>query len=306
MGIGITVGLGLDGPQTFEDVVDEVTAARAAGIRQVWVAQVFGWDALTLLAAVGLRVPDIGLGTAVVPVRPRHPLTLASQALTVQAATGNRLALGVGASHEVLVSGAFGHQFERPAAHLREHLSVLLPLLRGEVVDHEGEMLTARGGIGVSGAEPPPVLVAALGPAMLRVAGELADGTIPTWVGPRALAEHVVPRVTAAAAAAGRPQPTVVVSLPVTVTSDEEAARQNAATAFGQAMDLPSYRAVLEREGAASVADVTIAGDEASVQHQLARLRDAGATGLIATPVGSEEERVRTVRLLADPSTPLS
>lgn len=306
MGIDITVGLGLDGPQTFEDVVGEVEAAQAAGFGRVWSSQLLTWDALTLLASAGLRVPGVELGTAVVPVHPRHPLTLASQALTVQAVTGNRLTLGLGVSHEVIVAGAFGYRFERPARHLREHLSVLVPLLHGEAVEHEGELITARGAVGLAGAAAPSVLVAALGPAMLRVAGELTDGTIATWVGPRALAEHVVPRITAAAEAAGRPEPTVAVSLPVAVTADEAGARQHVAERFGQAVDLPPYRAVLDREGAAGVADVTIAGDESAVHRQLARLRDAGATDFIAVPVGSPGDRARTIALLTDPATPLS
>jgi F420-dependent oxidoreductase-like protein len=301
MDIGVTAGLGLDGPQSFDDVVDEVVAARDAGFRTVWTGQIMGWDALTLLAAVGPRIPDVQLGTAVVPTFPRHPLTLAGQALTVQAATGNRLVLGVGVSHEVLMTGAFGLPFERPARHLREHLSVLQPLLRGEPVDFHGETLDAAGAVAVAGVEPPPVLVAALGPAMLQVAGELADGTIATWVGPASLEGYVVPRITAAARAAGRPDPRIVLSLPVLVADDEPAARARVAATFGAAEGLPAYRAVLDREApGTTIGDVTLAGDEASVARQIARLEAAGATELAAVPVGGPEERARTVAFLSE------
>jgi F420-dependent oxidoreductase-like protein len=305
MSIGITIGLQMDGPQTFDDVVDEATAARDAGFDAVWSGQTFGWEPLTTLATVGLRVPDIGLGSAVAVTYTRHPLLLASQALTTQAATGNRLILGVGVGHEVIVRGAYGYPYERPARHLREHLSALVPLLHGEAVDVEGETVRAAGAVGVAGARPPSVLVAALGPAMLRIAGELADGTIATWVGPQALADHIVPRIAAAATAAGRAAPEVLVSLPISVTTDEDAARQRVAKTFGRAEDLPAYRAVLDLQDGAGVADVTLAGDEEAVHQQLARLRDAGATGLIATPFGSPEDRTRTIALLTDPHTPL-
>lgn len=300
MDIGITVGLGLDGPQTFPDIVDETAAAHAAGFGRVWATQSLSWDALTLLATVGARVPDVGLATGIVPTIPIHPRTLAGQALTVQAATGNRLTLGVGVSHEAIISGAFGLPFERPARHLREYLTVLQPLLRGETVDHEGETLRVTGAVAVPAVEPPPVLVAALGPAMLQVAGELSDGTIATWVGPRTLADHVVPRLTAAARSAGRADPQVVVCLPTVVTSDEEAARTQVVTAFGAAHDLPAYRAMLDREApGTTVGDVTVVGDEASVARQLARLGDLGTTEFIAAPVGSPEDRARTVAFLA-------
>jgi F420-dependent oxidoreductase-like protein len=307
MGIGITIGLEPDGPRTFGDIVDEVTAARDAGIRHVWASQVLSWDALTLLTAIGTRVPGVALGTAIVPTLPRHPLTLAAQALTVQAVTGDRLTLGIGSSHEPIMRGAFGLPFDRPALQVREHLEVLGPLLRGETVDHAGESIRATGAVHVGGARPPAVLVAALGPVMLQVAGELSDGTIATWVGPRTLAEHIVPRLTAAATGAGRPAPRVVVSLLVQVTADADAARQEAARLYGRAEQLPSYRAVLDREagaGVAGVADVTVAGDGDEVIRQLARLHEAGATEVIATPFGPPDAVTRTVALLASGDTP--
>jgi F420-dependent oxidoreductase-like protein len=299
MHISTVVGLGLDGPQTSDDVVAEVRRAADLGLAGAWWGQVFGRDALTSLTVAGLSVPDLPLGTAVVPTYPRHPLALAAQALTVQAALGDRLTLGIGPSHAPLIEGAFGLPFDRPAQHTREYLDALVPLLRGEAVDVRGELVRAAGQVTVAGAAPPSVLVAALGPVMLRVAGELADGTIATWAGPRVLGEHVVPRLTAAADAARRPAPRVVLSLPVAVTDDEGGARAWVAERFGMARDLPSYRAVLDREGASGVADVVVAGDEAAVAGQLRSLADAGATELLAVPYGPPDQVSRTLEALA-------
>jgi F420-dependent oxidoreductase-like protein len=303
MRIGTTVGLQLDGPQTIDDVVTEVRQAAEVGLAGAWWAQVVGWDALTAIAVAGAQVPDLPLGTAVVATYPRHPLALAGQALSAQAATGNRLVLGIGPSHQYLVESMFGLDYHRPALHTREYLEVLVPLLRGEAVDFHGEVFDVTAQIAVPGAEPPPVLVSALGPVMLRIAGELAEGTIATWTGVRTVGEHITPRLTAAAEAAGRPAPRVVVSLPVAVTDDVDAARRWIAERFGMAADLPSYRAMLDIEGVKGVDEVVIAGDESAVEHQLRQFEDAGATELIAVPYGSPEQVTRTLQVLADLDT---
>lgn len=301
MRISTTVGLQLHGPQTLDDVVDEVRHAAALGLHGAWWSQTFGWDALTAIAVTGRAVGDLAvLGTAVVPTYPRHVLALAGQALTTQAAVGGRLVLGVGPSHAPVVEGALGLAYDRPARHTREYLSALVPLLAGSPVDVRGELVRATGTTPVPGAAPPPVLLAALGPVMLRIAGELADGTIVTWVTERSLDAHVVPRVTAAAEAAGRPRPQVVVSLPVALTDDPDAARAWVADRFGAANDLPSYRAVLDREGVAGVEDVVVAGPEGAVRRAVDRLADAGATELVAVPVGPPDQVERTLALLGD------
>ncbi|MFO7280702.1 MAG: TIGR03564 family F420-dependent LLM class oxidoreductase [Thermoanaerobacterales bacterium] len=301
MRISTTVGLQLHGPQTLDDVVDEVRHAATLGLHGAWWSQTFGWDALTAIAVTGRAVGDLAvLGTAVVPTYPRHVLALAGQALTTQAAVGGRLVLGVGPSHAPVVEGALGLAYDRPARHTREYLSALVPLLAGSPVDVRGELVRATGATPVPGAAPPPVLLAALGPVMLRIAGELADGTIVTWVTERSLDAHVVPRVTAAAEAAGRPRPQVVVSLPVALTDDPDAARAWVADRFGAANDLPSYRAVLDREGVAGVEDVVVAGPEGAVRRAVDRLAGAGATELVAVPVGPPDQVERTLALLGD------
>lgn len=300
MRIGTTVGLQLDGPQTIDDIVEEVRHVAALGLDSAWWAQVFSWDALTALTVAGVNVPNLQMGTSVVTTYPRHPLALAGQALSAQAAIGNRLTLGIGPSHKPLVESMLGLEFDRPALHTREYLDALIPLLRGEAVETQGEIHNVTGQVAVTGAEPPPVLLAALGPVMLRIAGELADGTIAAWSGVRALGEHIVPRITAAAEAAGRPTPRVAVQVLIGVTENEDAARTWAAEHFGAAAAMPSYRAVLDLGGADGIGEVVVAGDESGVERQLRQLEDAGATEFIAVPYGPPEQVTRTLRALAD------
>jgi F420-dependent oxidoreductase-like protein len=299
MRIGIEVGDAM-GPVLLETIVDRVREAAAARLSAVWMAQVFGWDALTALAVAGREVPGIALGTAVVPSYPRHPLALASQALSVQAATGNRLSLGIGPSHQAVIEGMFGQSFAKPARHLRDYLAVLAPLLRGEAVSYQGETLKVEGKIDVPGAEPPSLLIGALGPVMLRLAGELTDGTITAWTGPATIADYIVPTITKAASAAGRPQPRVVAGVLVHVTPDTDAARIRIAERFAMAGLAPSYRAMLDREGASNPEDLLVTGDESAVERELRRYFEAGATELLVFPVGPDEERARTVALLGD------
>ncbi|MFJ8813671.1 TIGR03564 family F420-dependent LLM class oxidoreductase [Amycolatopsis thermoflava] len=276
--------------------IDDIVAAARSGLPALWLGQRFGWDPLTALAVAGREVPGIELGTAIVPTWPQHPITLATRALSTQSATGNRLSLGVGLSHPVMVEGQYGLTYDRPARHLREYLSALGPLLRGETVAHQGETLTARARLEVAGATPPALLVSALGDRTLRVAGELADGTITTWAGPRTLGEHIVPKIRKAAA--GRAEPRVVAGVVVAVTDEPDVIRAWVAREYGIAGTLPAYRAVLDREGVREIAEVVVAGDEDAVERELRRQLDAGATEFAAALVGSPAEQDRTLELL--------
>jgi F420-dependent oxidoreductase-like protein len=297
--IGIGVGdLGEGGPSVSR-VVEQVRRAAGLGFASAWMPQLFNLDALTALAVAGAQVPGIELGTAVIPTYPRHPMMLASQALTTQSATGNRLVLGIGLSHQIVIESMFGFSFDKPARHMSEYLSILLPLLHAGAVQFTGETLKAAGSVKISDATAPPVLLAALAPRMLRLAGERADGTITWMTGPETVADHIAPSITKAAADAGRPAPRVVVGLPVCVTVDVEAARQRAAQTFQVYGQLPSYRAMLDREGAEGPGDVAIVGDEESVMAQIAHLGEIGATDFMAAPYGSREERDRTTAAVA-------
>lgn len=295
--------IGIFGGAPVEPRIDDVVAAARTAAEQgfagYWVSNIFGLDALTTLAIVGREVPGIELGTAVVPTYPRHPMALAQQALTTQAASGGRLALGIGPSHQIVVETMHGLSYAKPLRHTREYLTVLRALVHDGSVSFEGEAITARGTLNVPGASPFPILVAALGPKMLELAGTLAEGTI-TWVtGPATIETHTVPTITAAAERAGRPAPRVAVGLPVCVTDDAGAARERAATLFQIYGVLPSYRAMLDREGAAGPADIAIVGDEAAVAKGIQRLADAGATDFAAVEFGaSHDERTRTREVL--------
>jgi F420-dependent oxidoreductase-like protein len=284
------------------ETVEELRRLAEAGLDHAFASQIFDHDALTLLATAGAQVPGIGLGTGVVPVYPRHPMMLAQQALTVQSATGNRLILGIGLSHQVVVEGIWGMSYEKPARYMREYLASLIPLLRGEVVHSEGERVTtnAFAPIGIPGVQSPPVLVAALGETMLQLAGTVADGTMTWMTGTGTVESHIVPRIRAAAEAAGRPDPRVVVSLPIAVTADRDAAAELINQELAIYPNLPSYRAMLDKEGAVAPADVAFVGDEERVAASIEKLAAGGTTDFVAAAVGSGEERARALALLSE------
>jgi F420-dependent oxidoreductase-like protein len=261
------------------------------------VPSVRGYDALTTLALAGQRTSRIELGTFVTPTYPRHPAALAEQALTVQAASGNRLTLGLGLSHRATIEGMLGLDWSHPVRHLREYLTALGPLLAGEPAQLAGQEYRLSGyQLSVPGASPPPILVAALGPQLLRLTGRLANGTAVWLGGPRYLAEHAVPTISQAAREAGRPAPRILNGLPVCVTDNAAGVRQQAAEIFQRYGTFPSYQAILEREGATSVAEVALIGTESEVQAGLNRQAEAGATDFTAfifTPRGEDAERTR-------------
>jgi F420-dependent oxidoreductase-like protein len=298
----LRIGSMIDVDKPLSDVVALLERYRGAGLDHAFASQIFGPDALTLLAVAGSRVPGIGLGTGVVPVYPRHPMMLAQQALTVQAATDNRLLLGIGLSHQVVVEGMWGLSYERPAAYMKEYLASLMPLLHGEAVRCEGERVTtnAFAPLEIADVEPPPVLVAALGDTMLKLAGRVADGTITWMTGTGTIEGHIAPTITAAAEAAGRPAPRVVVSLPIAVTADHEAAKNRMNEAFAIYPNLPAYKAMLDKEGAAVAGDIGFIGDEEAVAASIARLADAGATDFVAAVVGDADERARGLALISE------
>ena len=285
---------------TIDEIVGEARAAVELGAHTFWAPQIFGHDTLTALAIVGREVPGVELGTAVVPTFPRHPMMLAQQALTVQQASGGRLVLGIGLSHKPVVEGMWGYSFDKPVRHMREYLSVLVPLLEGKPVQHQGEAMRAFGGLTISGIDRPVVLVAALGEQMLRVTGELADGTATWCVGPKTLAGHIVPTLRQATADAGRPEPRIAAALPICVTDDVDAARARAAKVFAVYNTLPSYRAMMDREGVDGPAQLAIVGTEAEVADQLAELASIGVTDFNAGLFTTDPELVaRTHAVLA-------
>lgn len=283
--------IGADGTNaTLDDVVGIAQRAESAGLDNVWMANIFGFDAVSALAIIGRETSRIGLGTAVTPTYPRHPTALAQQALTTAAASSSRFTLGIGLSHQIVIEDMLGFSYAKPANHMREYLSVLMPLVRGETANFQGDEYRVAGvTMDVPGVAELPVVVAALGPVMLRLAAELADGTNTWMVGPKTMESHIVSRLVAAATAAGRSDPRVVGGYPVILTNKPDEARAKIAeglTIYGQ---LPSYRAMLDREGVAGPADIAIAGDENLVRGEIKRLENIGVTDFNAAIMDVEE-----------------
>jgi 5,10-methylenetetrahydromethanopterin reductase len=290
MDIGINIG-----GSTIDQVVKHAERAAQQGFRSAWIANIFGIDAIMACAIAGRAVPDLQLGTAVVPTYPRHPHAMAQQAITAWDATGGRFQLGIGLSHQIVIESMFGMSFDKPATHMREYLAVLLPLLREGNASFDGDHYRVHAPLERSG-EPggPPVLLAALAPVMLRLCGEQADGTILWMTGPKTIDDHVAPKLNQAAADAGRPTPRIVATLPVALTDDPDGARALASKEFQVYGTLPSYRAMLDREGAAGPGDVAIVGDEAAVAAGIRAMADAGTTEFVAAAFGDAATVERT------------
>ncbi|MGV9388299.1 LLM class F420-dependent oxidoreductase [Streptomyces olivaceus] len=308
----MTVGVTLNASDARNQVDASVELAReaaAAGLRSAWFGQTFGADSPQLAAIVGREVPGIHVGTSAIPVFGRHPLIVSSQAQTAQAATHGRYHLGLALGTRLLTEGGFGLTFERPVARLREFLTALRQLTRDGSADFRGELLTAATPVParVPGAETGvPLLVAAMGPKALRAGGELADGILPYLAGPRALETHIVPALTAAAEAAGRPAPRVVALVHGVVTDDVDAVRRKVTGQLAFYEQIPSYARVVELSGGRRASDVAVIGDEATVAAEVRRYRDAGATEVVfsGTQIAGEADRRRTWALLGSLATP--
>jgi F420-dependent oxidoreductase-like protein len=311
MRIGVFIGDATGARTSVDDLLTAAERAEAAGFATGWVPHIpWSLDGLTALALAGRVTERIELGTAVMPTYPRHPLAMAQQALSAQAAAGGRVALGIGPSHPVVVESMYGLGYDRPAAHTREYVEVLRRAFAAAVTGgsehaaYDGEFFRVSAMVAMPGVDTPvPILVAALAPLMLRLAGELTDGTITYWANERAIAEHVVPRITEAASGAGRAVPRVVAGIPVAVVADPDAARERAARSFAAYEAIPTYERILGRSGGVAPADVAIIGTEPEVEARLRAFADAGVTDLCAAPMGLDDDReasaARTVALLA-------
>jgi F420-dependent oxidoreductase-like protein len=277
------IGLYVGDQSDLQSQIEQTRAAAEHGLASVFFNQVMAWDPLTVAALAGTAVPGIELGTGIVHTYPRHPISLAGQALSVAAATGNRFTLGIGPSHKPFIEGVYGLSYDRPAHHTREYLTAL----RAE--------LSGTGHIRVPGAQPPSVLLSALGPVMLRIAGELADGTITVWATPATIADHIRPKIDAVAT-----DPRVVAAVMLSVTARPDAVRDEAAGVFGFASDFASYRTLLDRQGQRNVAETIVAGDEDTVAAAVRAYAAAGATDVLVGLVGDDTEKARTLKLVGE------
>ena len=284
--------------RNIDDLKKQVQVANNLGYSTFWTPQIFNLDALTALAVIAESVEGIRLGTSVIPTYPRHPMMLAQQALTVNQVSNGRLDLGIGLSHKPVVEGMWGISFDAPVGHMSDYLQILMALLHDGTISYGGKHLTSRGGIDVP-ADAPPVLVAALGPQMLKLVGRVADGTVTWMTGPETIRNHISPVINAAAEEAERPVPQVIAAVPVCITSDLDMAEEYAKRDFGFYGDLPSYRAMLEREGLANSWDIALSGSFEEVAEGLQKYSDSGGTQVVAAVYGPDEAREQTVSELA-------
>lgn len=270
--------------------------AQEAGMSSVWIPQIpDDFDALTAAVLVAQVTDTVEIGTAVVPVQPRHPIALAQQALSTQAVCGGRLSLGLGVSHHWVIDEMLGLPYEKPAAMLRSYLEVLDAALAGPgMVDVENEHFRVHNPLDITDVAPTPVLVAALGPVMLRLAGERTDGTILWMADERAIGDHIAPAINAAADAAGREPPRVVAGVPVCLCAEDEVDEAVARTnrVLSEAEISPNYQALLDRGDARQVGDLLAAGTEAMIEKRLRSFADAGATdvSLRVVPIGADRD----------------
>jgi 5,10-methylenetetrahydromethanopterin reductase len=293
---------GLGGDSPVDATVENLAKLRDEGFRRVWMSQMpYEPDLLTVLAVALREVDTIEVATGVVPIQNQHPMQMAQRALTVSLVSQGRFILGLGMTHQAVTEGMWGIPWDKPVRRLNEYLDGLLPLLAGESVNATGETVTTRGALMIPGAPRPEVYIAALGPQLLKIAGRRTAGTCTWMTGPKTLAEHVGPTLRQAAVDAGRPADSVRVaaSLPVSVTDDVDAVRKQAAEQFSMYGTLPSYRAMLDREGYAGPEDAAIIGDEDTVRARLAELASAGVDEYVAAVFdASPEGRDRTRAVL--------
>jgi len=299
MRIGMMVGEGSGAAPELKGLIERGRAAEAAGLDSAWIANI-GLDAMTASTALGTATDHIEIGTAVVPTFTRHPAAMAQQAASTQLACEGRFSLGIGLAHRFMVENAWGMSYDKPARHMRAYLEIVAPLLRGEPVKRESDLYNVN-------LQPPPggnktsVLVAALGPVMLRLAGELADGTITWATGLKTLEGHIVPNLVQGSEKAGRPRPRVVAGFPVMLTDRPDEARAKAGKIFAGYAQIPSYRAMLDREGANGLEDLAIVGDENLCRSEIQRLESAGVTDLCAFPYELEAgDAERTMAFLGE------
>ncbi len=284
------------GRSPVDRYVEYLRRVRDEGFSRLWTAQLpHEPDLLTTMAVAVREVDGIEVATGVLPIQVQHPMQLAQRALTVNLISGGRLVLGLGLSHKVVSEHTWGVSFDRPVRRMSEFLDGLLPLLAGEPADTTGEFTTTRGGLRIPGAPTPPVYLAALGPQMLKLAGRRTAGTVTWMTGPRTITGHARPTLRDAA---GDRQVEVISALPICVTDDAEAARAYAASEYAIYGKLPSYRAMLDREGWAGPEDAALIGTESAVAERIEEMREAGVDEFVGATFGSSEERARSRALL--------
>jgi 5,10-methylenetetrahydromethanopterin reductase len=289
------------GPFVVDDLIEDARRAQRDGMASYWIGQQFDWDAFSLLAVLVREVPDIEFGTAVTHLWTAFPVHMAQQAMSLQVLSDGRFTLGIGLEHEWVIRDLWGLDWHRPVSRLEEYLHIVRSLLATGSVTHEGEFFNVRTTFLRFAPRPDTqVILAALGPRMLKLAGSKADGTTTWLTGPKTIESHIVPTIRAAAEDAERPAPRVIPLMPIAVTSDATAMRERVSEEMAVYHRMPSYQAMLEREGVKSAGETGLFGSRAEVEEALGRLDDAGATDFGAILFGSEDEQDATRELLTE------
>lgn len=299
MRVGVMIGAERgDMARKVDKLAADIQWAEAAGLDTAWMPQVPNdFDCLTMVSLMAAHSSRIELGTAVVPLQAQHPIALARQALSTHAVASGRLALGVGPSHHWIIRDMLGLPYEKPAAYTRDYLQVLNAAIAGPgSVDVENDSFTVHNPMAIGADTVMPVLVAALGPVMLQIAGELADGTVLWMADERAIGDHIAPKITKAAADAGRPAPRIVAGIPVCLCAPGQVdeAKERANRILGEAEVSPNYQRLLDRGDARDVGDLCAAGDEAAILGRMRRFADAGVTDLSVRllPIGENRDEL--------------
>ncbi len=282
-------------------LLDDMTSAEEAGFSSYWVAQVGLIDALNAITAHGDTGSSMQLGTAVISTWERHPHALAAQALTAQTVVGDRLVIGIGVNHQPHVEGSLRMRWERPVRHMADYLAILCDLLDGGSASFQGDIWSFDAQGSKPSAGTPKVMIAAMGPQMLKLAGRRSDGTILWCVGPKTVKSHIAPVINEAAADFGRPEPAIVCSIPVWVTDEPQPARDFLAAILADYATLPSYRAMMDIEGVAGLGDLSIVGSEEFVREAIGQVEESGVTDFTPVPMGGDpDEESRTMAVLTE------
>ena len=300
MKYGIMTGSGFDPKPSLAGLISNAQRLEKMGFDSIWMANHYSYDAINVLSLIGNCTSTIELGTAVVPSFPRHPVAMAQQVLTANAACKNRFTLGLGVSHKFFIEDELGIGYRTPAKHMAEYLDVMMPLINSRQVDTEGDLYRVKTHIDITETGKPSVLIAALGPKMLEIAGHNTDGTTLWQTGPVTIEKHTIPTIHQAATEAGRPSPRIVTGMPVVLTDNTQKARDAINEKLKFYGEIPSYRAMLDREGAVGPGDIAIVGNEQELRQQIQQLEDIGVTDLNAVLIDVESDSYeRTLSFLA-------
>lgn len=300
MKYGIMTGSNFDPDSSLSGLINNAQRLEAMGFNSIWMANHYSYDAINVLSIIGSHTTSIELGTAVTPSHPRHPVAMAQQALTASAASKGRFTLGLGVSHKFFIEDELGIPYRAHTKHMEEYLNVMMPLLVTGKVSAEGDIFYVNTHLDIPESTQPQVLLAALGPKMLDIAGRKTHGTTLWQTGPVTIEQHTIPAINQAASEAGRAAPRIVTGMPVVLTNNTQQARDDIDEKLKLYGQIPSYRAMLDREGAKGPGDIALVGNEQELRQQIQRLENIGVTDLNAVLIDVEPGSYdRTLHFLA-------